>query len=74
MIIGIFFFFITLKILKANYHKRKIVVQVRNLFLKFEITLIFFVKSKKKFVFWFTKKLDHIRIGGKSLNNLHIGT
>ncbi len=49
-------------------------VQVRNLFLKFEITLSFFVMPIFFFVFWFTKKLDHIIIGGKSLNNLHIGT
>ncbi len=41
-----FFLFGHIEILKANCHKRKKVVQVRNLFVKFEITFIFLCNVK----------------------------
>lgn len=50
MIIGIvlltfFFFFDHVQILKVNCHRRKRVIQVRNLFLEFEVSFIFCLMS-----------------------------
>ncbi len=64
------------KILKTNCYKRKRLVQVGNLFLEFEVPLIFHVMYIYIYIYFiaYRKRLGHIRFGGKSLNNLHIGT
>jgi hypothetical protein len=60
MIIGIvlltFFLFDHVEILKANCHKRKIMVLVRNLLLDHEVPLIFYVMPII-FLFLLTKRL-----------------
>ncbi len=62
------------KILKTNCYKRKRLVQVGNLFLEFEVPLIFHVMYIFIYFIAYDERLGHIRFCGKSLNNLHIGT
>jgi hypothetical protein len=72
MIIGIvlltFFLFDHVQILKTNCHKREKMVLMKNL-LELEVPLIF-MQCQLFFLFLLTKRLGHIRFGGKSLNNL----
>jgi hypothetical protein len=68
------FFIIVSRFWKTNCYKRKRLVQVGNLFLEFEVPLIFHVMYIFIYFIAYDERLGHIRFCGKSLNNLHIGT
>jgi hypothetical protein len=66
-----FVFLNHLEALKRKCCKKVIVVQMRNLIVEILKHYSFYMQCH--FFFFPIKKLDHVKFGGKRLDNLHIG-